>query len=215
MFIETNNEKISITFNPYLIVEVDGPEDFYYVEAVEYLENELKPRIVESYEITKRPSFDWGEPQFKCFIEFFADLEVLVYKFVDGVGLQKICSHRFCENGKNIKFNIHSKNEDDCKIWLERILEYKRIKSCFINLNSFFPEISKQSDVTLDSDNEYYKIYNIGRFPKISTDFRTLDERMEGLVWLGHWKTFWSYQHPRLWIDLTSKEIVDDILGLK
>ena len=56
--------------------------------------------------------------------------------------------------------------------------------------------------------------YNIGRFPKSSTDFRTVDHRKEGLIWYGNWKTFWSYQHPRVWTDLTSQEIVDDILGL-
>ena len=215
MFIETNNEKISISFNPHLKVEVDGPEDFYFVEVSEYLENELRPRIVESYEITKRPTFDWGQSVFECFIEFFADLEISIYKFVDGYGMYKIHTHRFCENGNTIKFNLHSKDENDCKIWVDRILEYKRIKSCHINLNSFFQDINKLSDVTLDSDDDYYKVYNIGRFPKISTDFRTTDERMEGLIWLGNWKTFWSYQHPRLWINLSTKEIIDDILGLK
>lgn len=215
MFIQTKNEKIKISFNPYLVVEIDGPENFYFVEAVEHLKNDLRPRILESYEITKKPTFDWSESQFKCYIEFFTDLEIYIYKFVDGVGLQKICSHRFCENGQNIRFNLHSKDENDCKIWSERIIEYKKIKSCYININSFYSNINELSDIRLESSNDYYKVYNIGRFPKISTDFRTTDERMEGFVWLGNWKTFWSYQHPRLWLDLSSKEIVDDILGLE
>lgn len=215
MFIKTGNETILISFNPHLRVEVDGPEDFYFVEVAEFLENELRPRILESYEITKRPTFDWGISTFECFIEYYADLEISIYKFVDGYGLYKIHTHRFCENGKEIKFNLHSNNEEECKIWVDRILEYKRIKSCKITLNSFFPQINNLSDVLLKNDDEYYKVYNIGRFPKISTDFRTTDERMEGLIWLGNWKTFWSYQHPRLWSDLSSKEIIDDILGLK
>ena len=29
----------------------------------------------------------------------------------------------------------------------------------------------------------YYKTYNIGRFPKTSNDFRTLDQRKDGFVW--------------------------------
>jgi hypothetical protein len=41
-----------------------------------------------------------------------------------------------------------------------------------------------------------------------------LDHRMEGVIWYGNWKTFWSYQHPRPWKTLSSQEIVDDILGL-
>ena len=61
---------------------------------------------------------------------------------------------------------------------------------------------------------DHYKTYNIGRYPKTSKDFKTVDHRKEGLIWFGHWKTFWSYQHPRLWKNLSSQEIVDDILGL-
>lgn len=215
MYIETSNEKISITFNPHLRVEVDGPEDFYYIELSEYLENELRPRIIESYEITKKPTFEWGESKFECFIEFFVDVEISIFKFVDGIGVQRIFTHRFNENGNAIKFNLHSNDKTDCRLWVDRILEYKRIKSCFVNFNSFFSDINELSEINLKSDDEYYKVYNIGRFPKISTDFRTTDERMEGLIWLGNWKTFWSYQHPRLWVNLSSKEIVDDILGLK
>jgi hypothetical protein len=37
---------------------------------------------------------------------------------------------------------------------------------------------------------------------------------MEGVIWYGNWKTFWSYQHPRLWKNLSSQQIADDILGL-
>ena len=215
MYIETNNEKINLTFNPYLNLKIEGAENFYFVELVEYLENELRPRVVESYEVAKNKTYEWGEQEFNCFIEFYGDFEISIYKFVESYGIQKIFTHRFNENGQTIKFNLHSKNEDDCKIWLERILEYKKLKSCFITINSFFDELNSFSDIILDSDNEYYKIYNIGRFPKASTDFRTTDERMEGLIWLGNWKTFWSYQHPRLWVDLSPKEIIDDILGLK
>ena len=41
-----------------------------------------------------------------------------------------------------------------------------------------------------------------------------MDSNKEGVIWYGNWKTFWSYQHPRLWKNLSSQEIVDDILGL-
>ena len=47
-----------------------------------------------------------------------------------------------------------------------------------------------------------------------SNDFKTVDPRKDGLIWYGNWKTFWSYQHPRNWANLSSQEIVDDILGL-
>jgi hypothetical protein len=61
---------------------------------------------------------------------------------------------------------------------------------------------------------EPYKTYNIGRYPKSSNDYKSKDPRKKGFLWFGHWKTIWSYQHPRFWKNLSSQEIVDDILGL-
>jgi len=214
MFIETNNEKISLSFNPFISLEVLGSEKFYYVEVREFVDNEPTSRIVESYEVTQDPYSDWGEFDFTCFIEFYFDFEISIYKFVDKHGLQRIFSHRFTENGQPIKFNLHSKDEEDCKIWVERILEYKRIKSCYVNFNSYYKEINDLSDIFLEDEQDYYKTYNIGRFPKTSLDFRSTDERSETAVWLGNWKKIWSYQHPRFWMNLSPKEIIDDILGL-
>lgn len=214
MFIETTNEKILLSFNPYPYLEVFGKEKMYYVELREFVKNETTSRLVESFEITNDVNSDWDEMNFRCFIEFFMDFEISIYKFVDKHGLIRIFSHRFTENGQSILFNLHSKNEEDCKIWSERILEYKKIKSCHISINSIFEDINKLSDFEYDKDNEYYKTYNIGRFPKTSLDFRSIDERSEGSIWMGNWKKFWSYQHPRFWIDLSPKEIIDDILGL-
>jgi hypothetical protein len=215
MFIETNNEKIFLSFNPHLRLEILGVEKMYYVELREFVDNEPFSRVIESYEITSDSNSDWGESIFGCFIEFFFDFEIVIYKYVDRVGLTRIFTHRFTENGQTILFNLHSKDKNDCKIWAERILEYKRKKSCFISINSFFKEINELSDIKFTDDSEYYKTYNIGRFPKTSLDFRSTDERSEGLVWMGNWKKFWSYQHPRFWGDLSPKEIIDDILGLK
>jgi len=214
MFIETNNETILLSFNPYPYIEIFGSEKMYYIELREFVDNEPTSRLVEAFEITSDSNSEWDELNFRCFIEFFIDFEISIYKFVDKHGLTRIFSHRFTENGQTILFNLHSKDENDCKIWAERILEYKKIKSCFISINSLFEDINKLSDIEYDQDNEYYKTYNIGRFPKTSLDFRSTDERSEGNVWMGNWKKFWSYQHPRFWIDLTPKEIIDDILGL-
>jgi hypothetical protein len=41
-----------------------------------------------------------------------------------------------------------------------------------------------------------------------------MDMRMEGYIWFGNFKKFWSYQHPRNWNNLSSQQIIDDILGL-
>ena len=84
--------------------------------------------------------------------------------------------------------------------------------------------------ITLTTFEERYEYLKIGGFVgqmtfggyrevnqmlyKNSSDWRTIDPRKEGLIWFGNWKTFWSYEHPRCWKQLTSKEIADDILGL-
>ena len=82
-------------------------------------------------------------------------------------------------------------------------------------LNTNFDDINKKYPTYYQVDSiDYYKTYNIGRYPKSSTDFRTLDYRMEGLIWFGNWKTFWSYQHPRSWNLISNEQIVEDILGI-
>jgi hypothetical protein len=119
-------------------------------------------------------------------------------------------------NTKNESKESKDTNDlDECLVWIDRIMEYKRIHGCIPIIDTKFDNINtKYSDYYKVDNIDYYKTYNIGRFPKSSTDFRTMDIRMEGVIWYGNWKTFWSYQHPRCWKNLSSQEIIDDILGL-
>ena len=131
------------------------------------------------------------------------------------LGLSKIFVHRFNDYGKSVLFNLITKDIEEAQIWVDRIKLYQKIHGCRISINSDFEEINKSFESYYHTNGiDFYKTYNIGRFPKTSSDFRTMDHRKEGLIWYGNWKTFWSYQHPRKWTDLTSQEIVDDILGL-
>ena len=113
------------------------------------------------------------------------------------------------------RIDLITKDIEEARIWVDRIKLYQKIHGCRISINSDFEEINKSFESYYHTNGiDFYKTYNIGRFPKTSSDFRTMDHRKEGLIWYGNWKTFWSYQHPRKWTDLTSQEIVDDILGL-
>lgn len=213
MYIDLGIEKIYLDFNPYPNIKVFGPSKYYYVELREYTKNDSNSRLLESYEITTDQSEMWHDT-FKCFIEFYCDFEFSVYKFIDGHGLKRIFTHRYSDYLQNVKFNLHSINENECNLWAQKISLYKNINQCFVSLNSNFEYLNKNFDISpKDKDIEFYKTYNIGWFPKTSTDFRSNDERMEGFVWLGNWKKFWSYQHPRLWKGLSSEQIIDDILG--
>lgn len=212
MYIAVNNERIVFNFDNGTVVRVSGPDEHYYVEMKEYPRNQDIPLTVESYPIS--PKKDWC-PYFRVPIEFYGDWEILVYKYVRDYGMIKIFTHRFNDYGKLVKFKLNTDNYDECKLWVKRVEEYVRTHGCIPIVETKFDNINK---LFLTYYNvpyiDVYKTYNIGRFPKAASDWRNTDPRKQGEIWFGNWKTFWSYQHPRKWTELTSQEIADDILGL-
>ena len=215
MYFTLNKENIVVNFNPTINVRIGGPDDFYLVEVKEYQDGEELPSHLEGYKITPKPDKNFWRGDFTLPIEFYLDFEVFIYKIVDGYGLKRIFSHRFCDYGKYVLFNLHTDNRDECELWLQRVKEYEQRHLCKVVVNTRFSDLNKKFEYYYSPiDIDYYKTYNIGRFPKISDDFRTTDPRKQDLMWFGNYKTFWSYQHPRPWTDLNSKEIIDDILGL-
>ncbi len=212
MYITVNKEQIDIRLNPYIYVNVLGPDQLYYVELREYINNEEESRLIEGHHFNKNGAYVQSL-NFSFFGEFYGDYEILVYKFVKNVGLQKIHTHRYNDCGKLVEFYLETNSIDDANTWVESILEYQKKHGCIVKLNSSFDELNNQFEY--DSTLPIYKTYNIGRFEKTSTDYKTLGEtRKHGNIWFGNWKVFWSYQHPRNWKGLSSKNISDDILGL-
>jgi hypothetical protein len=213
MYFSLNEERFILHFNPSPYVRVSGPDDYYYVEMREYLDNDEQSLTIEGYKISSLDN-PWRN-NYNVPIEFYGDFEISISKYVPSYGLKKIYTHRYNDYGKFVSFNLDTKNYEECLIWIDRIMEYKRIHGCKPIIHTKFDDINKKySEYYILGIIDYYKIYNIGRFPKQSTDFRTIDYRQEGLIWYGNWKKFWSYQHPRCWSQLSSQEIVDDILGL-
>ena len=169
--------------------------------------------LIESFHIS--PSLPGYFTFFECGIEFYYDFEINIYKFIDDVGITKIFSHRYNDSGKLVKFNLVTDNLDEAHIWNLKVLEYQKIHNCKALVISKFDEINKQYPSYYESYNASpYKIYNIGRFPKVSKDFKSADPRTFGYLHFGYWKTSWSYQHPKSWTSLSSEEIANDILGL-
>jgi len=212
MFTQINNEKIRLNFQSGIKVYVDGPETYYLLEINEFKKNSDSPVFVESYHITTKS--DKGKNSyFHLPIEFYFDFEVNVYRFNEDSGLQKIFSHRYNDNGKLLKFVLDTSNFEEAEIWIEQIKKYQSIHNCKIVVESKFDVLNNTFNTKyLTKDIDFYRIYNIGRYPKSSNDWRTIDPRKEGVLWFGYWKTFWSYQHPRCWTSLSSKEIINDIL---
>ena len=50
MYITVNKEQIDIRLNPYIYVNVLGPDPLYYVELREYVNNDNESKFVEGYE---------------------------------------------------------------------------------------------------------------------------------------------------------------------
>jgi hypothetical protein len=213
MFTKINNIKIEYSFEQGITVKVNGPDDLYLVELREYIPGEDKPKYVECYTISDKINGYFNT--FYYGAEFYGDYEILVYKTDYDYGLVKIFTHRFDDRDKIVEFDLVTNDYGEAKLWSERVNKYIRIHGCRPVVKSKFPQINKKYPTYYSSDGlQRYKKYRIGRFPKVSTDFKSIEKKHEGFLWFSAWKIFWSYQHPRSWNFLNSQQIVDDILGL-
>lgn len=215
MYIQINEEKIKIDFNSGITVSISGPDDFYYVEVNEFQKNNDNLVYVEGYLITDKLKYTWMRKNFNLPIEFYFNFQIKIYKFIDKIGLKPIFTHQYNDNDKLVLFKLGTNDYNEALLWTDRILQYQKINQCKIVLESQYENLNKCFDSFYQTKNlDFYKTYRIGRYPKTSDDWRTVDPRKEGLIWFGNWKTFWSYQHPRIWENISSQEIVDDILGI-
>jgi hypothetical protein len=213
MYFQLGDEKIVMDFNNGITVRVGGPDLTYFVECVEHRGIDHQPVTLEGYHITS--NCDWPYKEFKIPIEFYLDFEIKIYKFDPQYGLKLIFNHRYNDYDQVVRFILDTDNLEEAELWLKKVKEYQRKNYCKAQIFSKFEEIEKESDSRFQTKNlTPYKTYKLGRFPKNSSDWKTVDPRKEGLLWFGYWKTVWSYQHPRLWKNLSSEEIANDILGL-
>ena len=214
MLFRVDDTKLNLSFNDGIETFAQGPEISYYVEVEEFLKKESSPLIVENYHFSTNPHPHLRN-RFRLPIKFYFDFQISVFKVILNHGLKRIFHHRYNDTGKLVKFIIDTDDKTEAKIWFDSVMKYCEINSCEKIIQSKFDDLNKHTNISyINKELEPYKTYSIGRYPKNSSDWKTVDPRKEGLIWFGNWKTFWSYEHPRCWKDLTSKEIADDILGL-
>jgi hypothetical protein len=216
MFTRINDIAINYEFNPHISVRVDGPDRYYYVEVREYLKGSTESLFIEGYHISsKNTDVCWPHTEYTFRASFYGDYEISIFKMDFEEGLTRIFTHRFDDRDRVVKFEVDTDNKQEAELWVLRVLEYVRRHGCRPIIITKFEEINhRHKNFFSNPGIETYKTYKIGRYPKTSNDFRTLDPRREGVIWFGFWKEFWSYEHPRLWKFLSSQEVVDDILGL-
>jgi hypothetical protein len=215
MYTKINNVGIHYFLENGVRVRVEGPDNYYYVEIREYPKNSTESYYLEGYHLIKEPSSCYGVQVFQYDVKFYYDFELLVYKLDVNHGLVQIFHHRFDDREKLVLFNIDSHDLKEATLWYEKCLLYTDLHGCKPVIRTHFDELNHRNKNYFSTDVfEFYKVYSIGRYPKISQDFRSIgDQRVENTTWFGLWKKFWSYEHPREWKLLTSEEIVDDILG--
>lgn len=216
MFTRINDIAINYEFNPHISVRVDGPDRYYYVEVREYLKGSTESLFIEGYHISsKNTDVCWPHTEYTFRASFYGDYEISIFKMDFEEGLTRIFTHRFDDRDRVVKFEVDTDNKQEAELWVLRVLEYVRRHGCRPIIITKFEEINhRHKNFFSNPGIETYKTYKIGRYPKTSNDFRTLDPRRKGVIWFGFWKEFWSYEHPRLWKFLSSQEVVDDILGL-
>lgn len=214
MFTRIDNVKINYNFNDGIYVHVDGPDNFYYVEVREYPKYSDQSKLIQGHHVTSKNLLS-HKTFFHHETKFYFDFEILIYKFDLSFGLTLIWNHRYNDRDRLVKFILKSDSEEESSIWASKVLKYSKIKGCRPIIESSFDEIKKLSSTYFAIDGvETYKTFTIGRLPKSSQDWKTIDDRFKGFIFFGNWKSFWSYEHPRSWNFLNSHEIVDDILGL-
>lgn len=213
MYTSVNKDLIHYDFNPSAKVKVFGDDLLYLVEMLEYKKNQQSPLMLANYSV--RPNGLGLVSEFSVPIQFYYDFEIVVSKLLPEIGIQKIFTHRYNDAGKLVRFNLHTEDVKEAIIWYNRVVQYQKLHMCEIYIDSYFSEVQvlNKSKYKVDGLN-FYKTYNIGRFPKASKDFKTRHTSEHGHIRYGYWKSFWSYEHPRDWKNLTSQEIADDILGL-
>lgn len=215
MFTKINDVNIRFDFNDGVTVRIQGPDNYYYAEVREFLPNHSESYFLEGYHICKEPLPCYDLQEFRYMANFHYDFELLIYKADANYGLVRIFQHRFDVRDKLVLFNLETDDFHEAALWYDRCLDFTEKHGCNPVIRTKFDVLNHQHKNYFSPELfEFYTTYNIGRYPKTSTDFRSIgDKRVENLTMFNLWRKYWSYQHPREWKLLSSEEIVDDILG--
>lgn len=213
MFTKIDNVFIKYDFNNGINLTIKGPDNYYFVELREFIDSDDTSVVLESYYIAG--SKNRFRDVFKLPIKFHIDFEIIVYRYNFDYGLERIYNHRLNMRDRLVKFILSTNDEKECRLWIESVKKFCDKYGCVPLVVTGFEDINNKflSHYNIPTD-KIYKTFEIGRFPKSSNDWRTMDARHENNIWFGWYKIFWSYEHPRDYSKLNPQELVDDILGL-
>lgn len=199
-----------ITFNPRPKIDIVGDEsNDYYIEIYEY-RNNIKELIID---------FRLKTNNFISYLrEWYGDYQIDVYNWNDDNGMFKIFEHRFNDEGKKVLINLDTYKTNEALIWLDRVIEYRDLHKCILYVKSPFKEDIKEIDKTIKvvdniNDNDYYAIYNIGKYDTEHEWNKDLTDDIYNFI-LAKNLTYCSYRNPRDWHNLSLDDVAADILGI-
>lgn len=213
MYITTKDGiKIEWTYNPRPTVKVSGGNEgeVYLVQIFEYYKNNSVPFFLESYLVENGNSFQYN-------VSYFGKFELRVIRFDEKYGHTEIFRDVYDDLGQKVKFVLKTQSFDEETDFYNVVSKYitqskcvPTIVSSLENTTRFQYQADTDIDYTVDFDNEYYKTYYIGR-NEFNGD--NLYEHRWRKVSYGNWRLFWSQNNPREYHNLTSTQIVEDLLG--
>lgn len=201
----------NITFNSMPKINITGqiPAE-YFIEIYEYV-NEEKELITD---------FTIPTNNYICFLrEWYGDYDIHIWEWNEKEGLHMVASHRYDDKNKKVLINLDTYHLHEALIWTNKAIEYRDIHGCELIIKSSFKkeELCVDSSIKIITElndiNEYYAIYNIGKY---DTEFewnKKLTETVLDKVWNKN-RTYCSYRNPRDWHYISIDDVAGDILGL-
>jgi len=182
----------------------------YFIEVYEY-HNGIKELITD---------FTIPTNNYICYFrEWYGDYEIHVYEWNAEDGLFMVATHRYHDRDKEVLVNMDTSRLHEALIWLSRIIEYRNLHGCKLTIKSQFKEDILDVDSTIkvieniDNPDEYYAIYNIGKYDVEYEWNKRLTYTNLDKVWNKN-RTYCSYRNPRDWHTISLDDVAADILGL-
>lgn len=143
--------------------------------------------------------------------EWYTNWYIEVYYFdIDTEELKLYDTHQFDLENKRVAIVLFPNTEEDEIIWMKECERFKLLHRCDLTI------INTKKTPSTNPTEFYYATYDIGRFDmkEHSIDKYGDFEQYNGKI-NDVYITYDSFKNPRDWKNLTSKQIIDDILGLQ
>jgi len=197
-----------ITFNSRPKIEIVGDVDTtHLIEIYEYRDGVKE--FVKDFTIRTNHFISYVR-------EWYGDYHIDVYNFNNEKGLYKVYEHIYDDKFKKVLINLETKSLNESIVWFNCALEYKNIHDCELYIKSNHNDELKNNLVTFVNDvndNDYYAIYNIGKYDTEYEWSGRFTEMLYNFV-LTKNRTYCSFRNPRDWHNLSIDDVANDILGI-